>query len=216
LTNNPPPAISSAIAALDGNGTRIVVIAGTNLAEDTQILFNGVAAPIRSFDRGTGSMTVIAPPGPPGETARVVALNRDGQSSLFVQQPSVYEFDNADTSGFVVWPTSLPAGSEAVLEILGSGGAFSSAYTSVAFGSSAIQVRRIFLSPVRIACWSTCRWLRMPPGGSTVSVNACARPACREASRLLPPHLGYPCCVAGDRCRNGTHRDRRVAPLRFM
>jgi hypothetical protein len=170
LTNNPPPAISSAIAALDGNGTRIVVIAGTNLAEDTQILFNGVAAPIRSFDRGTGSMTVIAPPGPPGETARVVALNRDGQSSLFVQQPSVYEFDNADTSGFVVWPTSLPAGSEAVLEILGSGGAFSSAYTSVAFGSSAIQVRRIFVTGPNRMLVNVSVAPNAAPGGSTVSV----------------------------------------------
>ena len=173
LTRRPPPSINSASATIDAGGTRVVVIAGTNFAPDTQILFNGVAAQVRSVDEGTGSMVVTPPPGVPGEIARVVALNRDsrdGQSSLFVQAASAYEFESADASGFVVSPSSLPAGAETVVEVTGVNGAFSQAYTSIAFGSSAIQVRRILVTGPNRMLVNVAVAPNAAPGFSIVSV----------------------------------------------
>ena len=170
LTRSTPPSISSAVATIDANGTRVVVVAGANFDSDTQILFNGVSAPLRNFDKASQSMTVVPPAGNPGELARVVALNRDGQSSLFVQQPPAYEFESAEPFGFVVSPSSLPAGSESVVEVIGTGSAFSQAYTSVAFGSSAVQVRRIFVTGPNRMLVNVAVAANAAPGFGTVSV----------------------------------------------
>ncbi len=170
LTRSAPPSISSAVASIDASGTRVVFVAGTNFDADTQILFNGVSAPIRNFDTTNQSMTVVPPTGNPGEQARVVALNRDGQSSLFIQQPPIYEFEAGESFGFVVSPSSLPAGSEAVVEVIGNGSAFSQAYTSVAFGSSAIQVRRIFVTGPNRMLVNVAVAANATPGFGTVSV----------------------------------------------
>ena len=170
LTKLPPPSIASASATIDAGGSRVVVIAGTNLSPETQILFNGVAAQVRSVDGVNGSMVVTPPPGVPGEVARVVAFNRDGQSSLFVQAPSAYEFEGAEASGFVVSPTSLPAGAETVVEVTGVNGAFSQAYTGIAFGSSAIQVRRVWVTGPNRILLNVAVAPNATPGAGTVSV----------------------------------------------
>jgi hypothetical protein len=171
LTQKPPPSISSAVTSLDATGTRVVIIAGTNLTADTQILFNGVAAQVRNFDEFNGSMSVIPPPGMPGETARIVALNRDGQSSLFVQQASVYELESLDPGSFAVNPAALPAGTESVLEVTGNSGSFSQAYTSIAFGSSAIQVRRVFVTGPNRMLVNVAVAPNAAPGLSTVTLT---------------------------------------------
>lgn len=170
LTQKAPPSISSAVASLDASGTRVVVIVGANLTGETQILFNGVAAQVRNVDEFNGSISVIPPPGIPGETARIVALNRDGQSSLFVQPASAYEFESADLGGFVVTPTSLPAGAEAVIEVVGNTNAFSQAYSSIAFGSAGIQVRRIFVTGPNRMLVNVSVAANAQPGASTVTL----------------------------------------------
>lgn len=149
LTRNNPPLVQSAVATIDATGARVITVVGTSFTDSTQILFNGVPAEIRSFDRSTGAMTVTPPPGVSGEPARVVALNldrNDGQSSLFVQNPPVYDFEATDAPSFTISPGSLPLGAETVVEVLGTNGNFQSAYTSLAFGASGIQVRRVWVT----------------------------------------------------------------------
>ena len=170
LTRRPPPSIASAVATIDASGSRVVVIAGTNLSSETRILFSGVAAQVRSVDEVNGSIVVTPPPGVPGEMARVVALNRDGQSTLFVQAAPAYEFESAEASGFVISPGSLPVGSEGMIEVSGSNGSFSQAYTSIAFGSSAVQVRRVWVTGPNRMLVNVAVAPNAVPGFGTVSV----------------------------------------------
>lgn len=149
LTRNNPPLVQSAVATVDANGVRAITVVGTNFTDATQILFNGVPAEIRAFDKSTGAMTVVPPPGVAGEPARVVALNvdrTDGQSSMFVQNPPVYDFEAAEAPGFSVNPGSLPLGAETVVEVLATNGNFHQAYSSIAFGASGVHVRRAWVT----------------------------------------------------------------------
>lgn len=169
LTRLGPPSIASAGVQLDSSGARVVTIAGSNLTGETTILFNGVAAQVRSVDEG--SMTVVPPPGMPGESARIVALNRDGQSSLFVQaQPQSYEFEGADASSFVITPAAIPAGTETVVEVLAVNGGFSQAYSTIAFGSSAVQVRGVWVTGPNRMLVNVAVSPGAAPAASTVSV----------------------------------------------
>jgi hypothetical protein len=142
-----PPSISAVSQSADGNGARVVLVSGAGLAADTQILFDGVPGVVRSFD-GIGTLTVAPPPGNFGHRAAVTAVNRDGQSSLFIQGNAVpvYEYDGSEPGAVTIAPSTLPAGVETMVEILGAGTSFAAGKTSVHFGTADIAVRRVWVT----------------------------------------------------------------------
>ncbi len=153
LTSNLPPSITSVAAQLESDGTRVVRLGGTNLSASTSIYFDGARAPILRVDEETRDLVVVAPPASGGHRAIVTAVNTDAQSSLFMQAgaPATYTYDEAAAASFTVSPTSLPAGSEAMVEISGAGTNFQEGRTVVGFGSPDVFVRRLWvLSPTRI------------------------------------------------------------------
>jgi hypothetical protein len=126
---------------------RTAVITGTGLQSDTRILFDGVAAVTQSFDEGLQRMTVAAPAMPPAHRASVVALNSDGQSSLFVQSaPPVLPAVSAESPLVFFNPPMLPAGVEALVELTSVGVDFQEGLTQVHFGTPEIRVKKVWLA----------------------------------------------------------------------
>jgi hypothetical protein len=139
VARSAPPSIASVQAGPD----RSVVVVGANFAPDTQVLFDGVPGTVRQG--GESSLVVVPPPAPNGHRASVVALNRDGQSSLFQQgTPAYHDFDSTGDWGFSISPSQLPAGFEGMVEVTGANAAFG-ASTQVSFGSATILVRRAWV-----------------------------------------------------------------------
>lgn len=146
LVNAPAPNITSATPATDDRGARAVLIAGTNLDANTRFYFDGAPAGlIRQNPDGT--FLVTPPPATPGYRAAIVALNGDGQSSLFQSpNPPAFLYDPADGPFVSVNPSSLPAGSEAMVEIIGVNTGFADGLAAAGFGSSDIAVRRLWVT----------------------------------------------------------------------
>ncbi len=151
LTQKQPPSITSLTPATDAAGGRGVALSGSNLSGESVILFDGVAGQVRGED--SGSLLVTPPAAASGHRAAVVALNKDGQSSLFLQgaTPPFHEFDSAEPASFLISPGALPAGVEALIEVNGVNTGFQEGQTALGFGSSDIVVRRLWVaSPTRI------------------------------------------------------------------
>jgi hypothetical protein len=152
LVANQGPQITSVQPVTDDSGNRAAIISGINFDATTRIYFDGARAAIRAVNPD-GTLLVTPPTAPGSHQANVVALNADGQSSLFAQPNGgpTYTYDPADAPQIVVSPTSLAAGSEAMVEITGINTAFADGQTVVGFGSSDIAVRRIWVTgPNRI------------------------------------------------------------------
>lgn len=126
-----------------------VVITGTGLNASTKIGFDGAFGTVRSFDEISGRLTVTAPQAAVGTTMHVVAYGADGQSSLFMQPAVNYANPLSDSDAATLSATSLPSGTESLLEISGTN--FSDASTSIGFGTPDITVQRVwFPSPNRM------------------------------------------------------------------
>jgi len=152
IVNRTPPVITSISPDVDQAGNRVLRVSGTGLMSDTRVLFDGAVATTRSFNETTG-LVVNAPAAMPGHKATVVALNRDGQSSLFLQgnQPPTFDLEATETPAFTVTPNLLTAGTETMVEILGTGTNFQSGQVALAFGSADAVVRRLWVTgPNRI------------------------------------------------------------------
>jgi uncharacterized protein (TIGR03437 family) len=87
------------------------------------------------------------PPAPANYQTEIVALNADGQSSLFLGPPASYTYNwvPAGTPALTLSSTSQPAGTEAMVEITASNMTFADGQTSVGFGSSDIVVQGIWV-----------------------------------------------------------------------
>ncbi|HEV8145618.1 MAG TPA: hypothetical protein VGP79_04525, partial [Bryobacteraceae bacterium] len=113
-----------------------------------------------------GSLTVTAPPATGGYRATVEALSSDGQTSAQIlgkALPPVFSYASAAAPSFYTTPGSLPAGTDAMIEVTGINSNFIDGQTSVGFGSSDVTVRRLWvINPNRILV--------------NVSVNATAAP----------------------------------------
>lgn len=145
VMRRPPPSLSSASTSADATGARIVNISGQNLGPETQILFDGAPGTIRQADES--QITVIPPTAPTGHRAAVVALNRDGQSSLFLQNPAQsYEYESNGDWSFSVAPNQIPVGVETLVEVLGTNANFNAAQTALTFGSATVHVRRLWVA----------------------------------------------------------------------
>ncbi len=142
-TQKLPPTVTS----VTNNGDGTVTIAGTNWAADSLIYFDGLPSAILSLD-STNSIAVVTPPaGANGQTAVVTVYNPDGQNSQLVQGSSPVTYSYGASSNPVitsVTPSSLPAGSEAVVDITTAGFAPTTGTPAIGFGTSDIVVRRIF------------------------------------------------------------------------
>ena len=145
LTQKAPPTVAS----VAGNGDGTVTVAGTNWAPDSQIYFDGLPAAVSSLDPRAGLAVVTPPAGANGQTATVSVFNADGQNSQFVQSASPVRFGygpSATPTVVGISPSSLPAATEATVEIVGSGFNFLAGQVIVGFGSSDIVVRRVFVA----------------------------------------------------------------------
>ena len=143
-----PPPVVTAIASYTN---RVTAVRGANFNSGTRIFFDGVEAVRRAFTRD-GSLIVSAPPAPGGYRANVVALNPDGQSSLFVQaSPLVYVYDNANRPTLTVSPLALAPGGDTVVDVFGANTGFEDGFTFVGFGSPATVVKSVVvLTPAHL------------------------------------------------------------------
>ncbi len=151
LVSQMPPSIDSVTPGVDSTGNPIATISGTTLTASTRILFDGLPAAVISVDELAGEMVVTPPPGASNYRANVVALNTDGQTSLFGQDPPTYTYDSGVSPSISLSPTSLPAGGEAMIEVTGVNTNFTDGETQLGFGSSDVWVKRLWvLSPTQI------------------------------------------------------------------
>ncbi len=147
LSNRQPPQITALTPAADGRSFQVT---GVNLGSDTQFLFDGAPAAARAD--GNGNLLLTPPPALAGQRAAVVAINGDGQSSLYLQgdQPVTQTLDGPAAPAFTLSPSSLPAGIESAVELTSPNGAFANGLLSIGFGTADIQVRGLWVvSPTR-------------------------------------------------------------------
>ncbi len=170
LSDRSAPQIESVTVRPDGAS---VLVAGQNLVADTRIYFDGAVGTTRGVDE-QGRLIATLPPAANGHRASVVAFNSDGQSSLFVQAPFafIYEnfFDAARPLGLTVSPAILPAGTESLVDITTTEPAgFVDGAVLAGFNTSDIQVRRTWVvSGNRILANV---WVSPAAAGSTATVT---------------------------------------------
>jgi hypothetical protein len=158
---------------------------------DTRILFDGVVAPTLA-NNPDGSMLVSLPSAPGSYQSRVVALNSDGQSSIFVQGNNViqYNYATGSSGAFGMSMASLPAGQEAMIEINGTGTNFVAGQVLAGFGSSDIVAQQVFVvSPTQILV-NVAIQSQAPPVAATVTVTSGLQLMSQSvAFQILPPTL---------------------------
>ncbi len=134
-----------------GDSGRTAVLSGSGFRNDTRVLFDGYEAPAALTD--DGKLAAAPPAAPGGYRAHVVALNPDGQTSFFyADTPLTYNYDAAgDAPAVALSATSLPAGSERLIEITGTNTNFAAGFTRVGFGSADVLVKQLWVvSPTLI------------------------------------------------------------------
>ncbi|MCC7497905.1 MAG: matrixin family metalloprotease [Bryobacterales bacterium] len=143
LVQRTPPVISSITPSVDEDGRRMALVDGTNLGADTRIWFDGVEAAVID---STGPLKVLVPPGA-GLHSNVAAFNSDGQSSLFMQADQMpgYDYDPDGTPAAALSTGSLPAGTEALVQIDTSNMNLVRGVTKLGFGSPDVVVRRMWV-----------------------------------------------------------------------
>jgi len=162
LVETAPPSISSVTQRQDGS----IAIAGSNLTESTQIFFDGVPAPFDTF-LGNGTVVVFPPQANQGYTATVIALNPDGQSSLFLPGLETYSYAGSGAPSLSVSPGTLTAGSSALVDVVGTNTNFIAGDTTLGFGRADVQVSDItVLSPTHLTATVTA------PASTSVSTSA--------------------------------------------
>jgi uncharacterized protein (TIGR03437 family) len=131
-----------------------VTVTGTNWNSDSLIYFDGLAASVASLDAADGVAVVTPPAGANSQVAVMTVYNSDGQNSQLVQSgsPVTYDYGVSATPVIVaISPSSLPAGSESIVDINTSGFAFQAGQVAVGFGTTDVVVRRVFvLGPNRL------------------------------------------------------------------
>jgi len=147
LVDQAPPSITDVKGSTDGDGNHVVTITGINLNPATTILFDGVVASTLSVAADQTSVVVTPPPAPSGYAPHVIAMNADGQTSLFLAQPLTYTYDwgPADAPSIGLSIDSLPAGTESMIEVTATNLTFAEGSTTLGFGSSDVVVKRLWM-----------------------------------------------------------------------
>jgi hypothetical protein len=151
VVHNTPPSVSSVAPTYDAKGNRAVAVSGTQFQSDTRIIFDGLAGVIQGA-QSDGSLLVTPPLAPGSYISTVVALNSDGQSSLFLApNPPTYTYDPAGTPALTVTPSSLSPGADITVDVQGQNTNFIQDQTAVGFGTSDILVKQVnVLNPTHL------------------------------------------------------------------
>jgi hypothetical protein len=145
LVEDQPPAVDRVDTEF-ADGRLVASIQGSNLRPDTRILFDGVPGTVIGFDEAAQLMRVAPPAASPDYRATVVALNDDGQTSLFLQDPPpLFVYPAGDPPAVTLSASALPAGVEAMIEVAGIQTGFAQRQTAIGFGSSDIAVKRLWV-----------------------------------------------------------------------
>ena len=183
---NPPPSISAVTPSWDANGNRIVLISGTGffpgetattVPVNTTILFDGLPGVIEGTTK-SGQLIVMPPPAQANYTATVMALNSDGQSSLFLNPtPLTFSYNGTATPAAVappslrVTPSVLVAGVATTVNVVGANTNFIAAQTTVGFGTSDVVVTQVtVLSPTHLSVQVTPN-VTVPTSGINVTTG---------------------------------------------
>ena len=130
------------ITALTPNPDDTVTIEGGPFAENSKVIFDGVAGTVATFE---AERLVVKPPVAPfGHSSVVAVLNPDGQSTLMslgANSPK-YTFESAAEPAIGLQTQSLPAGAEGLLEISAEGIDRNSSSLQATFGSAEVTALR--------------------------------------------------------------------------
>lgn len=173
-TRRAPEVINVNWIAPAADGTRLAQITATGINNRTRVLVDGELAPVRNFDQAAGTLQIAVPTAASGHVARIVLLNADGQSSLFLRPdaPAQLPFTESEASTFSITPNTINPGTETVYEINSPGARFQSGRVTVGFGSSDIQVRALtVLSPTKLLV-SVVATPQAPSSSYTVTVQS--------------------------------------------
>lgn len=133
-------------------GNKYAVITGENFDANSKVFIDGEAAIVRNV-QGTTQIMVSAPTAPMGHVGRVVVLNSDGQSSLFLSpdNPAQLPYLENEATSFSIQPSMISPGTETVLEIDAPNAKFIAGRVRVGFGTSDLNVRAMqIVSPSKI------------------------------------------------------------------
>ncbi|HZU27078.1 MAG TPA: matrixin family metalloprotease [Bryobacteraceae bacterium] len=162
IVSAPPPSITGIAVQKDGT----MAITGNGFNEDTQIFFDGIEAAFVSFDGGH-TITVEPPAARPGYLARILALNSDGQSSLFLPSLTTYTYPAGGAPSISVAPASLTAGADTLVDVVGTNTTFTDGATTVGFGRADVVVKSItVLSPTHLTVTASA------PAGTNIATSA--------------------------------------------
>ena len=152
LVAKQPPAV----AALQPNSDGSLAVTGSNLSPDSQVVFDGQPAAVRTpftGDDQLGTIVVTPPAGSSGQTATITVFNADGQNSMFKQSQNPPVFTYGQAFPFATFSLDgLPVGASAMVEVTAGGTtSFVEGQTTLGFGSSDVAVRKVWvLSPTRL------------------------------------------------------------------
>ena len=143
LTVSNAPSIGNIFPNLDGSLT----IIGTGFTSATTFFLDGAPLTLRSVDPVNGVANAMPPAGASGQRATAMALNSDGQNSFYTQpnSPATYAFPVTPQALVMLYPASVPAGVEAMIDVTGINTSFVQGQTTVGFGSSDVFVRRVWV-----------------------------------------------------------------------
>jgi hypothetical protein len=144
-----PPFIASVTPFLEGTN-RLAAITGVNLGTDTRILLDGAEATVREVDVAAGRLVVAVPAANAGHRAAVVALNSDGQSSMFVQADAVpfYTYDEpaAQAPLASITPSILWPGTEVLVQVDVANARLIERQIGAGFGNTDLTVKSVVAS----------------------------------------------------------------------
>ena len=143
LVSNDPPTISN--ITTDGNGN--LAVTGSNFTPQSQVYFDGLPAGTDFVD--SSHLTAVPPAGANNQAAAIIVYNSDGQDSTFNDPtPPIFNYPSSPTPLVTFSPATLPAGSEAEVDIEGVNTNFANGAMTVGYGSSDVLVRGVWvLSP---------------------------------------------------------------------
>jgi uncharacterized protein (TIGR03437 family) len=148
VVDSQPPSISSVQASVDNQGHLRAIVRGSNLTPATRILFSGVPGLESRFDWESGALNVLVPPGPAGLKAVVVALDPNGQTSMFLDAKAPVLFEYPQTPQYearLATAAAAPAGAETMVEIRATGPEFQEGWVELIPDSPKVLVRQVWV-----------------------------------------------------------------------
>jgi len=139
--SGPAPSVTSVTPVGDGT----LYINGSNLSVDTRVVFDGAVA-VTPTVVNSHQLIVTPPLAKPGYSAHVVALDSDGQSSLYISGDSgvpTWTWPGAAVPSLAVTSGVLPAGQSMVVDVIGTNTNFVDGQTVVGFGGSNATVTNV-------------------------------------------------------------------------